>query len=86
MSLEETAAAPDQITATVKISAEGASHARQIAVVADDGTKTGTVVMHEASNAVEAIAASAQQMSRILPPLSTVPATPHVLMLSCSQG
>ncbi len=65
-SLEETAAALDEITTTVKKSAEGASHARKVAAAADDGAKKGEVVVRQAVEAMDAIAKSSQQISRII--------------------
>ncbi len=64
--LEETAAALDEITATVRKSAEGATHARQVVSAADEDAKKSTVVVRQAVEAMDAIAKSAQQISRII--------------------
>ena len=54
--LEETAAALGEISATVKKSAEGADHARQVVSAADDGAKKSAVVVRQAVEAMDAIA------------------------------
>ncbi|MBN8606908.1 MAG: PAS domain-containing protein [Caulobacterales bacterium] len=64
-SLEETAAAVEEITATVKKAAEGASHAQRIASAADDGARAASKVVQSAIENMDAIAASAQQISQI---------------------
>ncbi len=66
VSLEENAAALDQITATVKKSAEGATHARQVVSAADEDAKKSRVVVRQAVEAMDAIAKSARQISQII--------------------
>jgi methyl-accepting chemotaxis protein len=64
--LEETAAALDQITATVKKSAEGAAHARKIVAATDDNAKRSVAVVAQAVEAMAGIAKAAQQISPII--------------------
>jgi methyl-accepting chemotaxis protein len=81
-SLEETAAALDEITATVKKSAEGAGHARQVVASADDDAKRSAVVVHEAVQAMDGIAKSAQQISQIISVIDEIAFQTNLLALN----
>jgi methyl-accepting chemotaxis protein len=65
-SLQETAAELGTITATVKRTAQGASHARELALAADAGAKTGAKVSSEAVAAMDEITKSAAEISQII--------------------
>lgn len=64
-SLEHTAAALNQITTTVKKSAEGATHARAVVVAAHQDARKGTIVVGQAVAATDAIAHSARQINQM---------------------
>ena len=81
-SLEETAAALDQITATVKKSAEGASHAREVVVTANEDAKKSSSVVSEAVQAMGAIAKSAQQISQIIGVIDEIAFQTNLLALN----
>lgn len=63
--LEETAAALDQLTSSVKSAAEGADEASRIAKEAQDKAETGGNVARRAVDAMDAIKASSQEISKI---------------------
>jgi methyl-accepting chemotaxis protein len=81
-SLEETAAALDEITTVVKKSAAEAIHARQVAAAADDDAKKSTVVVHQAVEAMNAIAKSAQQISQIIGVIDEIAFQTNLLALN----
>ena len=81
-SLEETAAALDEITATVKKSAEGATHARQVVAAADDDAKKSALVVRQAVEAMDAIAKSAQQISQIIGVIDEIAFQTNLLALN----
>jgi methyl-accepting chemotaxis protein len=65
-SLEETAAALDQITATAKRSAEGAAHAREVVAATDADAARSAEVVTEAVVAMQGIAAAAGKIGQIV--------------------
>jgi methyl-accepting chemotaxis protein len=81
-SLEETAAALDEITATVKKSAEGATHAHQVVAAADEDAKKSAVVVREAVQAMDAIAKSSQQISQIIGVIDEIAFQTNLLALN----
>src|SRR5579872_4757086 len=81
-SLEETAAALTEITATVKKAAEGASHAREVATAADDDARKSAVVVREAVEAMDAIAKSAQQINQIIGVIDEIAFQTNLLALN----
>jgi aerotaxis receptor len=81
-SLEETAAALDEITATVKKSSEGATHARQVVAAADEDAKKSTAVVRQAVEAMDAIAKSSQQISRIIGVIDEIAFQTNLLALN----
>jgi methyl-accepting chemotaxis protein len=81
-SLEQTAAALDEITATVKKSAEGATHARQVVAAADAGAQKSALVVREAVKAMGAIAKSAHQISQIIGVIDEIAFQTNLLALN----
>ena len=63
--LEQTAAALDQLTASVQSAAEGAKQASAMVVEAQSDARSSEGVVREAVNAMDEIADSSQQISRI---------------------
>ena len=81
-SLEETAAALDQITATVKKAAEGARHAHAVvAGTKDDAEKSGSVV-RKAVEAMGGIEKSSQQISQIIGVIDEIAFQTNLLALN----
>ena len=81
-SLEETAAALTEITATVKKSAEGASHARQVVASADADAKRSAGVVSEAVAAMDAIAQSSSQIGQIISVIDEIAFQTNLLALN----
>jgi methyl-accepting chemotaxis protein len=81
-SLEETATALNRITATVKTSAEGADHARQLVASADEDAKKSTVVVREAVDAMDAIAKSSAQIGQIIGVIDEIAFQTNLLALN----
>jgi methyl-accepting chemotaxis protein len=81
-SLEETAAALDQITTTIKQSAEGASHAREVVAAADSDAKKSAVVVQQAVDAMDGIAKSSQQISQIIGVIDEIAFQTNLLALN----
>jgi methyl-accepting chemotaxis protein len=81
-SLEETAAALDQITATVKKTADGAIEARKVVAVAkDDAEKSGAVV-REAVGAMTRIEDSSKQIGQIIGVIDEIAFQTNLLALN----
>jgi methyl-accepting chemotaxis protein len=81
-SLEQTAATLTEITAAVKKSAEGASHARQVVTAADADAKQSAVVVRQAVGAMSAIAKSSQQISQIIGVIDEIAFQTNLLALN----
>jgi methyl-accepting chemotaxis protein len=81
-SLEETAAAIEEITSTVKKSAEGAAHAREVVAAADDDAKKSALVVRQAVDAMDAIAASARKISQIIGVIDEIAFQTNLLALN----
>ena len=81
-SLEQTAATLGEVTATVKKSAEGASHARQVVTAADADAKKSAVVVRQAVEAMSAIAKSSQQISQIIGVIDEIAFQTNLLALN----
>ncbi len=81
-SLEETAAALGEITATVKQSAEGATHARQVVAAADENAKKSALVMRQAVEAMDAISKSAGQIGQIIGVIDEIAFQTNLLALN----
>ena len=80
--LEETASGLSQITATVKQSAEGAAHARDVVAAADDDAKQSAVVVGQTVNAMDAIAKSAKQIGQIIGVIDEIAFQTNLLALN----
>ena len=80
--LEQTAATLGEVTAAVKKSAEGASHARQVVTAADDDAKQSAVVVREAVAAMNAIAKSSQKISQIIGVIDEIAFQTNLLALN----
>ncbi len=81
-SLEETAAALGEITATVKKTAEGASHARAVVAEArDDAEKSGEIV-RQAVDAMGKIEKSSQGISQIIGVIDEIAFQTNLLALN----
>jgi methyl-accepting chemotaxis protein len=65
-SLEETAAALEEITNTLRASADNAQHAASVVANADTDAKKGAVVVRQAVEAMDAIAASSHKIGQII--------------------
>jgi methyl-accepting chemotaxis protein len=81
-SLEETAAALDQITATVKKTAEGAVEARNVVAVAKDDAERSSSVVREAVGAMTRIEESSRQISQIIGVIDEIAFQTNLLALN----
>jgi methyl-accepting chemotaxis protein len=81
-SLEETAAALGAITETVKKSADGASHAREIVAAADQDAKKSAVVVRHAVEAMDGIAESARKITQIIGVIDEIAFQTNLLALN----
>ena len=80
--LEETAAALREITTTVEKSAEGANHARQIALLADEDSKKSADVVRQAVVATDAIAKSSEEIGQIIGVIDEISFQTNLLALN----
>jgi len=80
--LEETAAALEQITTTMRNSAQGAKHAADVAAAADADAKKGAVVVREAVQAMDAIAASSNKIGQIIGVIDEIAFQTNLLALN----
>jgi methyl-accepting chemotaxis protein len=80
--LQETVGSLDEITATVKKSAEGAGHARRVVAAADEDAKRSASVVRDAVAAMDAIAKSAQQISQIIGVIDEIAFQTNLLALN----
>jgi methyl-accepting chemotaxis protein len=81
-SLEETAAALDQITATVKKTAEGAVQARGVVATAKDDAERSAVVVREAVGAMGKIEESSRQIGQIIGVIDEIAFQTNLLALN----
>jgi len=81
-SLEETAAALDQITATVKKTAEGAIHARKVVSDATAETEKSGQVVRDAVGAMTGIEESARHISQIIGVIDEIAFQTNLLALN----
>ena len=72
----------DEITATVKKSAEGAVHARQVVIAADGDAKKSAAVVRQAVEAMDAIAKSSQQIEQIIGVIDEIAFQTNLLALN----
>ena len=81
-SLEETAAALEEITTTLKNSAQGAQHAAEVVATADADAKKGAVVVRQAVEAMDAIAASSNKIGQIIGVIDEIAFQTNLLALN----
>jgi len=81
-SLEETAAALDQITATVKKTADGAGHAREVVASAKSDAEKSDEVVRQAISAMGDIERSSQQISHIIGVIDEIAFQTNLLALN----
>ncbi|KQS83833.1 MULTISPECIES: methyl-accepting chemotaxis protein [unclassified Rhizobium] len=81
-SLEQTASAFDEITATVKNSAERAREASSVMEAAKDGAAKSSLVVREAVAAMERIADSSSQISQIITVIDQIAFQTNLLALN----
>ena len=80
--LEETAAALDQITVTVRKTADGAREAREVVASAQSGAVASGEVVRRAVEAMAAIESSAQQISQIIGVIDEIAFQTNLLALN----
>jgi methyl-accepting chemotaxis protein len=81
-SLEQTAAALDEVTATVKQTAEGAGQARAIVAHATKSAGTSGAVVNDAMQAMSGIEKSAQQINQIIAVIDEIAFQTNLLALN----
>jgi methyl-accepting chemotaxis protein len=81
-SLEETAAALDQITATVKKTADGAIAARKVVAVAKDDAEKSSAIVLQAVGAMTRIEDSSRQISQIIGVIDEIAFQTNLLALN----
>ena len=80
--LEETAASLDGITVTVKKTAEGAVHARQVVTTAKSDAETSGAVAQRAIDAINSIASSSRQIGQIIGVIDEIAFQTNLLALN----
>jgi methyl-accepting chemotaxis protein len=81
-SLEETAAALDQITATVRKTAEGAVEARKVVAIAKDDAEKSSAVVREAVGAMTRIEDSSRKIGQIIGVIDEIAFQTNLLALN----
>jgi len=81
-SLQETAAALDEITATVKRTAEGAQHAHSVVAKASNDAQASGVVVEGAVHAMSAIERSSSQINQIIGVIDEIAFQTNLLALN----
>jgi methyl-accepting chemotaxis protein len=81
-SLEETAAALDQITATVRKTADGAVEARKVVAIAKDDAEKSSAVVREAVGAMTRIEDSSRQIGQIIGVIDEIAFQTNLLALN----
>jgi methyl-accepting chemotaxis protein len=81
-SIEETAAALDQITATVRKTAEGAVEARSVVGTAKNDAQRSGAVVHEAVTAMQAIESSSKKIENIIGVIDEIAFQTNLLALN----
>ncbi|WP_309643171.1 methyl-accepting chemotaxis protein, partial [Phenylobacterium sp.] len=81
-SLEETAAALDEITATVRRTAEGATHARKVVETARSDAAEGADVVRRATSAMDEIEGSSKQIGQIIGVIDEIAFQTNLLALN----
>jgi methyl-accepting chemotaxis protein len=80
--LDETASALDQITTTVRKTADGAQHARQVVAAAREDATRGGEVVRRAVEAMGKIETSSQQINRIIGVIDEIAFQTNLLALN----
>jgi methyl-accepting chemotaxis protein len=81
-SLEETAAALDEITATVRKTAEGAVEARKVVAIAKEDAEKSSAVVNEAVGAMTRIEDSSRQIGQIIGVIDEIAFQTNLLALN----
>jgi methyl-accepting chemotaxis protein len=81
-SLEQTAAALGEITTTVRKTAEGATHARQVVSTAKSDAERGSGVVRQAITAMSGIEKSSQQIGQIIGVIDEIAFQTNLLALN----
>ncbi|MDR3463152.1 MAG: methyl-accepting chemotaxis protein [Beijerinckiaceae bacterium] len=81
-SLEETAAALDEITINVQQTADGASHARQVAAATQSDAERSGLVVRRAVTAMSGIQASSQKIGQIIGVIDEIAFQTNLLALN----
>ncbi len=81
-SLEETAAALGEITTTVRKTAQGATHARQVVSTARSDAEKGSGVVRQAISAMSGIEKSSQQIGQIIGVIDEIAFQTNLLALN----
>jgi methyl-accepting chemotaxis protein len=82
VSLEETAAALDEITATVRKTADGASHAHEVVTAAKTNAENSGRIVSEAIEAMSAIEKSSGQIGQIIGAIDEIAFQTNLLALN----
>jgi methyl-accepting chemotaxis protein len=80
--LEETAAALDNITTTVRKSADGAKHANEVVATANQAAENGSAVVRQAIDAMDGISKSSQQIGQIIGVIDEIAFQTNLLALN----
>ncbi|OYV56887.1 MAG: hypothetical protein B7Z76_03825 [Acidiphilium sp. 20-67-58] len=81
-SLEETAATLSEITSTIKKSADGAAHARQVVSNADKDARNSATIVNQAVGTMQNIASSAQTINQIIVVMDEIAFQTNLLALN----
>ena len=82
--LEETAASMEQLTATVKLNAENAREARQLADTATETAGKGSTLVSEVVETMDGIAASSKQIAEITSVINSIAFQTNILALNAA--
>ncbi|MEB8219171.1 methyl-accepting chemotaxis protein [Citrobacter braakii] len=82
--LEETAASMDQLTATVKLNAENAREASQLADTATETAGKGSSLVSEVVETMDGIAASSKQIAEITSVINSIAFQTNILALNAA--
>ena len=83
-SIEETAASMEQLTATVKLNAENAREASQLADTATETAGKGSTLVSEVVETMDGIAASSKQIAEITSVINSIAFQTNILALNAA--